>query len=260
MAEGFGSKARIGQLYPSGGLVDYEPQLMAPEGVQFLTTRMTFRKTGLADDEAMIGDLEFHAGLLADAQVDLIAFNCTAASLVAGPGAINARIRAATGLPSVTTIEAVIAALDAAGLSRLALMTPYPPEVVAAETAFFTQRGFSVVAEASQPCDDPVAQGTIPPQAWRELAQGLTASPADGLLISCAGIRLAPVLAAIEADFGRPVIASNPALLWHCLRQLAVQERPKGFGQLLEGRFDHPEAAPYAIAAPSKVVAPGSRL
>lgn len=260
MAQGFGTKARIGMLYPSGGLIDYEPQQMAPEGMQFLTTRMTFRKTGLADDEAMVGDLEFHAGLLADAQVDLIAFNCTAASLVAGPGAINARIRAATGLPSITTIEAVLAALDAAGLRRLALITPYPPEVVAAETDFFKQRGFSIVAEASHPCDDPVAQGTISPEAWLDLAQSVRASSADGLLISCAGIRVAPVLAAIEADFGRPVIASNQALLWHCLRQLAIQERPKGFGQLLEGRFDHPEGAPYAIAAPSKVVAPGSRL
>ena len=33
MSLGFGTTARIGQLYPSGGLCDYEPQLMAPAGV-----------------------------------------------------------------------------------------------------------------------------------------------------------------------------------------------------------------------------------
>jgi len=99
MVLGFGWKARIGQLYPSGGLCDYEPQVMAPEGVQFLTTRLGFRKAGLEDDAAVARDLEPHAKLLADAQVQLVAFNCTAASLVAGPDVINRRITDATGIP-----------------------------------------------------------------------------------------------------------------------------------------------------------------
>jgi hypothetical protein len=45
MASGFGWKARIRHLYPSGGLCDYVPQLMAPTGFQYLTTRLSFRKS-----------------------------------------------------------------------------------------------------------------------------------------------------------------------------------------------------------------------
>lgn len=240
MAAALGSKARIGQLYPSGGLCDHEIQRMAPDGVHFITTRMPFRKAALEDDAALARDVESHAMLLADARVDLIAFNCTAASLVTGPDAINRRIEAATGIRSVTTIEAVLQALDATGIRRFALLTPYLPEVVAAETAFFAERGLQVSASAGLPCADPVEQGCIEPQRWLEFARVLREAPGDGLLISCAGIQISGVLAEIEHIFGRPVIASNQALLWTCLRRLDLAERPHGYGALLEGVFDRP--------------------
>lgn len=238
MAAALGSKARIGQLYPSGGLCDHEMQRMAPDGVHFVTTRMPFRKAGLEDDAALARDVESHASLLAHARVGLIAFNCTAASMVSGPAAINRRIEAATGIRSVTTIEAVLEALEAANLRRFALLTPYLPEVVEAEIAWFAARGLSVTATAGVPCADPVQQGSIEPQRWRDLASGLRTVPGDGLLVSCAGIQLADVLGEIEQTIGRPVIASNQALLWTCLRRLDLADRPRGYGALLEGAFD----------------------
>ena len=64
----FGWRARIGQLYPSGGLCDFEPQRMAPPGVQFVTTRMTFRGTRLEDNLRLTHAVEQHAQLLADAK------------------------------------------------------------------------------------------------------------------------------------------------------------------------------------------------
>jgi maleate isomerase len=240
---GFGWKARIGQLYPSGGLCEHEPQLMAPAGVRFLTTRLAFRKSRLEDDRALVHGMESHAQLLADARVDLIAFNCTAAALVVGPDEINRRIGAATGIRSVTTIEAVLAALEAAQVRRFALMTPYLPEVVAAEMAFFNARGYSVAAHTGIACEDPIAQGTIAPERWRGLARTLRDTDCDGLLISCAGIQLASVLDQIEREFGRPVIASNQALVWSCLRLLGLPDRPPGYGALLGGAFDRPQGS-----------------
>lgn len=229
---------RIGQLYPSGGLCDDELGRMAPDNIRFLTTRLPFRRTNLQDDAELAKNVEFHASLVADAKVDLIAFNCTAASMVSGPETINRRIEAATGIRSITTIEAVLEALTAARIRRLALMAPYPPEVVAAEVAYLQERGFEVVATTGEPCGDPVAQGSIPPSRWFELSGTVRSGVCDGLLVSCAGIRLAPVLGAMEKDFGRPVIASNQALLWSCLRRLEISHRPKGYGALLEGVFD----------------------
>jgi maleate isomerase len=237
MSLGFGVAARIGHLYPSGGLCDYEVQLMAPEGVQLVTTRMPFRRSGLADDLALFADLEAHSRLLADAEVDLVAVNCTAATMLAGAESVNARVLAATGLPSTTTIEAVLDGLAAARVRRVALLTPYVEEVTRAEVGFLAAQGLEVVATASLPCATPVEQAAHEPEVWRELARSLRGSGADGLLISCAGIRVAPVLAAIEAEFGRPVVASNQALLWQCLRRCGVPDRPDGYGALLAGAF-----------------------
>jgi len=232
------SDRHVGQLYPSGGLADDEVQTMAPPGLRFHTTRMPFRRTGIADDLALVRDLEAQASLLADAEVELVAFNCTAASLLVGPAVIRERIARATGLASVTTIEAVLEALRAAGLRRIALATPYLPEVVRAEIDHFAELGFEVVAEAGIPCDTPVKQGRLDAEIWLDVARRLAESDADGLLLSCAGIRLSPVLGEIERLFGRPVVASNQALLWAVLRRLAMPGRPAGFGALLAGAFD----------------------
>lgn len=238
MSLGFGWKAKIGQLYPSGGQCDYEPQLMAPPGVQFLTTRLPFTRSSLEDDIALVADVESYAKLCSHPKVDLILLNCTAASLVVGSDVINRRIEAATGVASVTTIEAVLAALRAAGLKRLALMTAYVQEVNDAEIAFLAREGFEVVVCGGIPCDNPIDQGRIPGERWIEAAEELRSADADGLLISCAGIQIGAVLEEIETRFARPVIASNQAVVWHCLRRLGISDRPSGYGQLLAGRFD----------------------
>jgi maleate isomerase len=233
-----GDLLRIGQLYPSGGLCDDELQLMAPAGVQVHTTRLPFRKASLADDLRLADDIESHAGLLADAAVDILAFNCTAASAVIGADAINARILAATRIPSVTTIEAVIAALRAARLRRIALLTPYSKDVVRKEIDVLAANGVAVTTEGGRPFASPVEQGRLRPAVWFEWLRELSLDDADGLLISCAGVRLSPVLAELEQEIGRPVIASNQALLWMLLRRTNVEARSSGFGTLLAGVFD----------------------
>lgn len=238
MSLGFGYQARIGHLYPSGGLCDFEVQLMAPEGVQFVTTRMPFARTSLDSDKAVVADVESHAALLATAGVSLIAMNCTAASMAVGADVINQRIFDATGIRSVTTTDAILAALAAVGARRVALMTPYPREVVEMETAFLARHGIEVGSEVASPCSTPVEQGTFPGSHWAALARQLDVQDADAVLVSCAGIQVSAVIEEIERC-GKPVITSNQALLWHCLRTLGLPDRPSGFGGLLAGEFDH---------------------
>nr|WP_178117730.1 aspartate/glutamate racemase family protein [Pseudomonas sp. R5(2019)] len=224
--------ARIGQLYPSGGICDHEPQLMAPQGVRFVTTRVPFRQTSLEADRKFSEDLEFHAQLLADASVDLLAINCTAATLLAGPQNLRKRLFEATGLNSVTTIEAVVAGCRAQNMRRIGLLTPYPQEVVEVEREYFAGLGIEVVTSLGRPCTTPVEQGSLLPQTWLELAKGFCGIELDGVLISCAGIQVCEVLATIEAQLGLPVVSSNQALVWMCLQQLRIESQVQGFGSL----------------------------
>lgn len=234
VSSGYGDRARVGHLYPSGGLCDYELQLMAPQGVQFLTTRMPFRATGIADDLAIASDLEAHASLLADAEVDLVAFNCTAASMLLGPDAIRDRIRVATGLSCVTTIEAVLGALDALGIDSPALLDPYPKEVEDAEIEYLASHGIRVVATGGPACDTPVQQGRISPECWVAESRAIDLSEANGILVSCAGTQSAQAIAQIEADTGLPVVTSNQALLWQVLTEVGLDDLVQGFGILLD--------------------------
>ncbi|HZJ97104.1 MAG TPA: aspartate/glutamate racemase family protein [Oligella sp.] len=237
MSIGFGYRSKIGQLYPSGGLCDFEVQLMAPEGVQFVTTRMPFKRSSLEDDVAFVKNLEWHAELLADAAVDLIAMNCTAASLIAGPAQVNQRILSATGIPSVTTIEALMAAVQATGMRRLALMTPYVQEVIDQEVAYFTEAGYEVVTTLGKACHTPIEQGSLAPATWLNLARQLKNEKLDGLVISCAGIQVSAVLSQIEQELGIPVVTSNQSLLWACLAMVGITESIANYGGLLSGQF-----------------------
>lgn len=234
MSIGFGDRARIGHIYPSGGICDYEIQMMAPPGVQFLTTRLPFHHTGLDDDRAMADGVAGAAVLLAHAEVDLIAFNCTAASMLVGPDAIREQVSAATGgIRCLTAIEAVVQGLQAVGARRIALLTPYPDEVEEAEVAYLAAHGFTVVARGGPVCETPVEQGSILAAEWVRLAAELDTAHADAVLISCAGTQTADAVAAVEASSGLPVITSNQALLWLVLSACGITDRIPLYGRLL---------------------------
>lgn len=245
MSLGFGIRARVGQLYPSGGLCDYEIQLMAPPGVQFVTTRVPFRKTGVADGQAFAKAAATHSVLLADAGVELIAVNCTAATMVAGSENVRRSVLDHSGVAAVTTIDAVLYALDALATTRVALVTPYPEEVVRAETDHLAGHGLTVVTSAGLPRSTPVEQGEIVPERWLDVIDGLALDGIDAILVSCAGVQIAPVIDVIEAKTGLPVITSNQALLWWILEVLDLPDRVMGHGRLLAER----PATPRGLSA-----------
>ena len=56
---------------------------------------------------------------------------------------------------------------------------------------------------------------------------------ADAYFLSCAQTRTAEVIEVLEHDLGRPVITSNQAALWHCLRESGLHDCIPGFGRLL---------------------------
>jgi maleate isomerase len=64
-----------------------------------------------------------------------------------------------------------------------------------------------------------------------ELARQLSGQ-FDALLVSCAGIRVSPVIEEIERMLDVPVVTSNAALLWYCLSKLRISERPQRYGSL----------------------------
>jgi maleate isomerase len=73
----------------------------------------------------------------------------------------------------------------------------------------------------------------VPPAALLEAGTQLCDPAAEALFISCTALRVAGMLDALERRLGKPVVASNQAMLWHALRLIGRHEPVEGFGRLM---------------------------
>ena len=56
---------------------------------------------------------------------------------------------------------------------------------------------------------------------------------ADDPFISCAGIEIIRRINEIETSLRRPVVTSNQASAWACLKKLGIEHQSVSFGQLM---------------------------
>ena len=232
----YGERLRIGMLLPSGNVI-IEPQVnaMLPQGVALYATRLPLRGSSQAELLAMARNVEEAARLLGHAGVELIAFNCTAVSTYskAMEADIRQRIASATGLPALMTSAAIVEALKTFRARKVVLLTPYIPEVNAREEAFLRGEGLEVLSETSLGLDTNTEMARLAPEVWIELARKNKDSRADAYLVSCTAVRSAEVIDELELELGRPVVTSNQAITWHCLRKAGIHDKVPGFGALL---------------------------
>ena len=234
----YGWKAKIGLIIPSTNTVN-EPEFwqMAPDGVTIHTARLHFRPKEVDDP---LDDMEAHLprayAELAGAEVDIIAFSCTASSMHRPPEVWEQEIRAATGLPSVTVAGAVLEAIHALGGRTISFGTPYPEKVNEHEKAFFEARGIRVAKHANLMLSSEQQRlrhmSRIPPQAVFRLAQTIDTPDTDVIFLSCTDMASLPMIEEIEQALGKPCITSSQVTFWQALRRAGLKDRPAGFGRL----------------------------
>jgi maleate isomerase len=61
----------------------------------------------------------------------------------------------------------------------------------------------------------------------------LGAQDVDAVFVSCTSVRIAHLIAGLEAKLGKPVISSNQAMAWHALRLAGIGDALPGWGRLL---------------------------
>jgi maleate isomerase len=215
-------RARIGLIIPSVNRMT-EPQFnhYAPDGLGVLVARG--RVAGQPGKTvAELGDEIAHAaGTLADAAPDLIVFHCTHTSMkegTEGEARIIELIRRTTGIEALSTSSLVNDALRALGLKKLVLLSPYMSN--ADIIAYLAAAGIGVVKDVALKCRTPADFEAVTPQRWLELARDNDTPEADGIFLSCTNTTQIEAIAAIEAELGKPVVNSNQAVLWGCLKRL----------------------------------------
>jgi maleate isomerase/arylmalonate decarboxylase len=236
----YSQRAKIGLIVPPTNTVnEAEWCRMVPEGVTFHTVRMPIHASVRTDEErrALTADIGRKVEELAPACVDVVAYACTAGSMLTPPHQLPRDVSAATGIPVVTTADAIVDALRSLEARQISIATPYYDALNDHEVAFLRSAGIDVRSikglglGANGPADFPRIAET-PLSAIREHAKDAFVPGSDALLISCTDFPTLPLIVSLEEELGIPVVTSNQATLWAALQVVGVSEPSPYLGQL----------------------------
>lgn len=215
-------RARIGLIIPSVNRMT-EPQFnyYAPEGLGIHVARGRVAGQPSRTVAELSDEIAHAAATLADAGPDLIVFHCTHTSMKEGADGerrILDLIRSTTGIEALSTSSLVTDALRALAIKKLVVLSPYRgnAEII----NYLRASGFVVVNDVALNCASAAAFEQITPQQWLELAREHDRAEADGIFLSCTNTTQIEAVAAIETALGKPVVNSNQAVLWGCLKRL----------------------------------------
>ena len=221
--------ARIGLIIPSSNR-NTEPQFnyYAPNnlGVNVQRIQMTGRhQKPLA---ALLSDVSAAAAVLADTKPDIIVFHCTGTAMRGGPDGeaqIIEAIEHASGVDAITTAGAVCDALRSLDIRDLVLVTPYIQAVNEEEKHYLSNAGFRVLHDVGLQIATSDDTLKVSPDEWVCLVRKNLRASADGYFLSCTNTSQIEVIYFLESELNKPVVTSNQAVLWSCLRKL----NEKGF-------------------------------
>ncbi len=236
--DGLGQRARIGLIVlQSDQTVEHEfAKLVSADGVAIYHARIP-NDVNVSPDtlRRMEEELPRTAALLpASFDFDAIGYACTSGATMIGELRVDEMIRhehkhAKTSNP----ITACKAALNALDVNRIALVTPYAPEVTIEMQENLKQAGFAINAVASFDESDDFTVARIASTSILEAVLRIGArDDCDAVFISCTSLRAVEIINEAEKQLGKPVIASNQVLAWHLMQLAQLDTKTQGVGTL----------------------------
>ncbi|SDW10021.1 aspartate/glutamate racemase family protein [Celeribacter indicus] len=234
-ASSYSMRARIGLIVPPTNTVnEAEWSRLLPEGATAHSHRMALHTDTQSTEgiAALKTDLEAAVAMLAPMRPDVVAYACTAGSLVTPSDALGAEISARSGVSVITTADSLVQALRHLGAGRIGLATPYSEAMNAHEVAFLAAHGIETLAVAGLGLGargaweyPKIAQ--TPLATVERLARQVGAADVAALVISCTDFPTLPLIAPLERELGIPVLTSNTATLWRCLGHVPDPEETR---------------------------------
>jgi len=208
---------------------------MAPEGVGVHITRL--KTDDYTTNETLSRHIEHMAEAASriqpDTKPDVVSYSCTSGSIVIGEDRIFDEIRkGAPWAQPMCLVTGVVDALRELGAKKIVVGTPYLDEINTNEAEFLLKKGFEVLDVQGLNLTTGIEFGRVTPSYWKEFALEIDRPDADAIFLSCGGIRSLEVAEEIEQITGKPVVTSNQAQFWSCLRRAGVQDNLSGFGRI----------------------------
>ena len=229
------TQTRIGLIIPSGNRLT-EPQFNTylPSGVGVHITRLRMTGKFRKPLEELKRPLTEAAEALSDVKPGVIVFHCTANSMengLAHEKAIVEIVERASGCPTITTAQAITQAFDRFGIKKLVLISPYVQATNQLEVNYLAETGYTVLHELGLGLETH-AYATVTPEEWKKVVKENTRPEADGYFLSCTNTRMIEAVNDLEHDLGKPVVNSNQATIWACLKKLGISHADKRLGSL----------------------------
>lgn len=229
---------RIGLLVPSSNTtIEVEFYRALPHAVSLHVARCFLTRIEPESIARLLEDVDREASYLASADVDVVVLGATAPSFLRGKGydrTLIERIGQATGgKPATTTSTALLSALEALGVSSIALSTAFRPEVNDIAVRFLTDNGFRISKSHGLGLVDNLQVGRLAARSAIEAALAVDTPDAEAIVLACTNWPSMSVLAELEDKLGKPVISTSQVSLWHALRIIGHVEPIEGFGSLL---------------------------
>ena len=206
-----------------------------PEDVTLHTARLFLTRIAPDSIEKTAEELERAGRYLATADVDVIVLGATAPSFLKGIGydrRLIERIVEAAGKPATTTSTAMLEALSALGVRRVALGSAYTDQVNAIAADFLQSNGFEVVALEGLGYEDNLQVGRLDVETAYESGCRVDCAEADAVLLACTNWQSMAIIDRLEKKLGKPVVTTTQASLWAALRFLGRGAEVSGYGRL----------------------------
>jgi maleate isomerase len=234
------TQARIGMLTPSSNTV-VEPVTQAMlSGVVGVTAHFSrFRVTEISLSEGALAQFDDRpilaaAELLADARVDVIAWNGTSSGWLGFEADVRLceRITASTGIAATTSMLALNEVLARAG-DDFGLVSPYLSGVQEKIIANYTGIGLDCRIERHLDIQENFAFSQISAQTIIGMVREVAAHRPSSIATVCTNMAAAPLVADLEAELDIPIYDTTALALWKSLILAKVDPSVvQGWGRL----------------------------
>ncbi len=226
----------VGVVVPHDMALDRELWRWTPDDVSLYLTRTPSVRAEVTPD--MIAAIS-ESHIVASSTKDLLstgaavhAYACTSGSFLRGMAGERELVQAMTevGAPAaVTTSGALLSAFTALGVSRVAVATPYHPDLALPLHGFLAEAGLEVTGSAHLGLTRDIWK--VDYETTADLVRRADDVRAEAVLVSCTNLATYELIERLELELGKPVVTANQATMWASLR--ALGRNAVGAGQRL---------------------------
>ncbi|WP_281169602.1 maleate cis-trans isomerase family protein [Thermicanus aegyptius] len=202
---------------------------------RFTVTEISMRPNALGqfEQESMLRA----ARLLADAEVDVIAWNGTSAGWLGFEADVRLceRIFQETGIPATTSVLALNEAFELYGIKSFGLVTPYTPDINEKIIANYSTIGLECAAEQCLGMYVNKEFSRVSPKAIEQMVAQVAVPGVEAITTFCTNLRAAPLVQSLEQKYGIPIFDTISVVVWKSLNMIGISpDCVQGWGGLFK--------------------------